>query len=475
VISAAELVAALVVRRDFWSIRSAFITRIEIYMTKEPKFYGWTVLGVNAFALFFEAGSALYAFGVFLPILCKAFGWSRGAASIGTACLMGCMLLCSPWAGLFISKFGPRVSMVLGDFLIAAALFSLSALSTLWHLYIAYSIMGIGLSLASNITGSTLASHWFYKRLPTANSIIISAQSFGGVVMVSVTVAIIAKVGWRSTYLVLGSMVFLFSCILSALFVRNSPEELGQFPDGIAASAELVRTSRASSSGPSPDFTVKQALKTPGFSLDFTVKQALRTPAFWYLAICNDIPLFIYVFLTTHQIAFALSLGASNQTAGFCMSIIPLVSLVGTLGTGALALKFDMRKLGILASAFMTIGMALAVVTKSVLMVYIYSVVFGLGFGAIWVSVMTLISRYFGKSNYSKIFGLVVFFQFTSTLSAPLAGFIYDTYHSYARAFTVAAGMGVISLICMILLRAPSVPATAPGVRDTHRPEVLTV
>jgi MFS family permease len=84
----------------------------------EPrKFYGWKALVVAAVMYFAMTGLLLYSFPVFLPFLCKAFGWSRASVSWANSLSMIVAGIASPLAGVFIARYGARLVIVIGGIL----------------------------------------------------------------------------------------------------------------------------------------------------------------------------------------------------------------------------------------------------------------------------------------------------------------------------------------------------------------------
>lgn len=104
-------------------------------------------------------------------------------------------------------------------------------------------------------------------------SIIMAAGGMGSLIMITVIVVIIGSVGWRSTYMALFAIVLLFGVIVPGLLIRNKPEELGQIPDGVAASEPGKVVSSA---------LLRKPYKAP---VDFTGREAMRTGSLWLIMV----------------------------------------------------------------------------------------------------------------------------------------------------------------------------------------------
>ena len=405
-------------------------------------FYGWIALGAAALSLFMNGGAG-YTFSAFLPVLHAEFGWPVGEISIAVSLAMGIMTLMAPVAGFFVGKFGVRLAVFAGNLLVAVSFFMLAVLQRQWQLHVAYAILGLGGGIGGIVAVGTLASSWFIEKAPLAMAINVAAMGLGGLALAPLSTALIQAAGWRQTYTVLGGAILLLAAIVPGIVIRNKPEELGQKPDGRATS------STGSDKGGGPAGMKRTAV-------DFTIKEAMGTSAFWFLCLYACMPLFIMMFIMAHQINFLTkAVGLSNDVAGLALGLVSGTSILGTLGMGVLALKFDVKRLTILATGLIVVSMIVGSVTTSAVLAFVYSILFGIGMGATMVSLMSLTAAYFGRTHFSKILGISMLFSLLSVLGAPVGGFIYDATKGYGLAFVVAISAGILGLLLLLLLRPP--------------------
>ena len=180
--------------------------------------------------------------------------------------------LASPFAGMYVTRYGARKAIAAGGILCVLCFVFASFHTQLWQLYLAYAVLfGLGGCLCGMLAMTTIVNNWFVKKRPLALSILLTAGGLGGLVMVSFIMAMINRFGWRNAYLLIAAMIFVLLVILPSFLVVNKPEDLGQVPDGIQS--EDKKDS-------SPN---KQNLY--GTPVDFTAAEAIRTSAFWYLTI----------------------------------------------------------------------------------------------------------------------------------------------------------------------------------------------
>src|SRR4029450_10262658 len=112
------------------------------------------------FAVTYGISTPLAAYGVFLPILAEAFGWSRGAIA---AALSGNLLI-GGLAGFVIGgradRHGPRIMLVATVAMAGAAFALVGTVSALWHLYLFVGLLGgIGMSRFYLLAAAPVV-HW---------------------------------------------------------------------------------------------------------------------------------------------------------------------------------------------------------------------------------------------------------------------------------------------------------------------------
>jgi MFS family permease len=394
-------------------------------------------------------GIFFISFGIFLPILCKEFGWSRGAVSGAFAVAMVIAGILGPFAGIFIAKYGPRRSIIIGNILFALGFLVLAFQKELWHLYAGFGVIaGLGYSFGGFLPAVTIANNWFLRKRSMAMSMVYSAGGIGGLVLAPAVMAIIGSVGWRSAYLILSAIVVVFMVVIPGIFIRNKPEDLGQVPDGAVA----LETAKARSSAP-----LRKVHTTP---VDFTLGEAVRTRALWLVIFTSVVFMFTMNMIATHQIAFLETIGVVGMVAATAMGIFSGIQVVGAVAFGVSGLRYNMWPLTVICTVVATIGMALALVTKSLSMVFVYNIVLGIGIGGFFTGNLGIPSSYFGRTNYPKIVGIAIPFATILGSAGPLvAGAMYDKTGSYTLPFTITVILLVMSVVCMILAPPPKHPS----------------
>src|SRR3989442_14680213 len=102
--------------------------------------------------------TAVSTFGVFLPVLSEAFGWSRGAVSVVLSISLVLGGVAAFPVGRIADRRGPR-AVLATTVAIGAVGFVLSArIEALWQLYLSYGVLvRVGMSSIYVLTAATVA------------------------------------------------------------------------------------------------------------------------------------------------------------------------------------------------------------------------------------------------------------------------------------------------------------------------------
>ena len=102
------------------------------------------------------------------------------------------------------------------------------------------------------------------------------------------------------------------------------------------------------------------------------------------------------------------------------------------------------------------LGIFVLLRADSEFLIYLFAILFGLGFGLYLVAFTSLIANYFGAENYAKIYALLGLCYTFLTASGPiLAGYAYDKLGSYDLPFYIILGFGACASIAILLMKPP--------------------
>jgi MFS family permease len=385
---------------------------------------------VSLFVVTYGISTPLAAYGVFLPVLVETFGWSRGA--IATALSINLLLGgVAGWVvGMLADRHGPRVMLVVTVALAGTAFALVATVGTLWQLYLFVGVLGgVGMSSFYLLAAATV-SHWFDERRGLALALVLVGFNLGYITAGPLAAWLIAALGWRPAYAVLGAGCGLIT-LLAALTVRAPrPEEVPHLrrplPVGAAVAADV----------------------TPGL----TMREALGDARQWYLNASWFLMGGLALMLSVHLVPFAHDRGVSLAAAAVSLTAYGVGAVTGRLTAGVISDRVG-------AHTTIRIGYALQVVALAALLwmpthesLLLSLAVLGLGFAATDTMITKVIPDVFGLRALGAIMGVLTLGWRTGAAVGPAAaGFLYDATGSYALPFGAAPFAVLASWACFAM------------------------
>jgi MFS family permease len=384
-------------------------------------------------------------YGIFFKPMLGEFGWTRAVTAGARSLAAGVAGLLGVVAGGLTDRFGPRRVVLVFGSLLGLGFLLMSQISTLWQFYAVYGIVvGIGLSAAIIPTLTTVA-RWFVKRRGLMTGIVQAGGGVGGMILPPVAGWLIITYNWRSAYFTLGIAALLF-ILLSVLFLRRDPGQIGQLPYG---TDEALRRGSGSQGSP-PQMR------------EFSIGEAIRTDQFWVLSMI----LFGFGFCRSatlvHIAVYATDLGFSLIVGANVLAIMNGTSIVARIGMGRLADVIGNRQTFMIGYVIMAAALLWVQVTDELWTLYLFAATFGFSWGALAVIRMPLIAEIFGLGSLGTILGTLEFGAQIGAITGPLlAGWLFDVTGAYTIVFFVAAAIAMIGLVLLMVLR-PTVGMAGP-------------
>jgi MFS family permease len=217
----------------------------------------------------------------------------------------------------------------------------------------------------------------------------------------------------------------LVSTILAAQFLIRDPSQKGLSPYGEAATDGV-------------------GLKEEGFSLG----KAVYFQQFWQLWVvffCFGLirsAIYIHIAPYTTDLGFSLIVGAS------VVAIISGGSSAGGLMLGRIGDSFGNRRTVMISFILIAVTLFWVVFSRQIWMLYLFAVLFGLGWGAIATLRISVTGELFGLRSLGVILGIVELGSKTGGAVGPLiSGWIFDITDSYFVAFLFVAGIAIVGLL----------------------------
>jgi len=412
---------------------------MSLFKTKKI-FYGWWVVVACLFIWLLRSGFVNLGFTGFFEPIVNEFGWSYTQISFA-ASLRGMEAgILAPLFGLVVDRWGPRRLMFGGIFVIGIGLILLGYTTSLGMYYGAFVLVAIGMSSSSSTVAMTAAANWFRRKLGIVTGIMTSGFALGGL-LVPVVVRLIDILGWRTAIFILGLIILLVGLPLSLLF-RHKPEQYGYLPDG-----EQINTVTLHKD-PLPVYTA---------DIDIGAKQALKSRALWHIGLAMAFLHLVFSTTILHVMPYLSSVGIARSTSSLMAMGIPLVSIIGRLGSGWLSDTFNKRLVASGCLAAVSLGMLLfSYVSNEVIWLLVPSIVlFGIGYGGTATMRYPLLVEYFGRSRFGTILGFIMAMSALGSIIGPLfAGWVFDTWGSYSAVWLIYACLAFTAII--IIATMPS-------------------
>lgn len=124
--------------------------------------------------------------------------------------------------GIFLDSIGPRITMTLLTLITVGGAFIFAMGESYYPLVIGRMFIGIG--MACNFMGTLkLITIWFApKQFATLSAVIVSAGTAGNIAAATPLVLMVNTMGWRNSFMTMGSFTFLLA-ILFFFLVSDSP------------------------------------------------------------------------------------------------------------------------------------------------------------------------------------------------------------------------------------------------------------
>lgn len=124
-------------------------------------FYGWWIVAVAVVLQAFPSGLLQQAYGAYVVLLEREFGWSRTTLSGAFSVVRMEEGLLGPAQGWMLDRFGPRAVMRAGTVIFAGGFFVFGQIDSVVGFYAAFMIMAVGASMAGFLSITTAIVNWF--------------------------------------------------------------------------------------------------------------------------------------------------------------------------------------------------------------------------------------------------------------------------------------------------------------------------
>lgn len=383
----------------------------------------WIVLLIGFLSQNLAIGLTFGSIGLIIGDLSEEFAASRSTVSFSIAMVTLMMGLASPLVGFLLDRWSIKGVMIIGCLLGATGFWFASNASSIYQFLAAFGLMvGAAVACAGTLSVTKLASNWFMQRPGKAI----------GFVNLPVLVAIgppvfgylMADTGWRglmSTFSVAFLLLIPILLLLQDAPQRRQPDRNATALPDAADHAPPVRWA-----------------------------ESLADRRLWVLVVVGGILLCGGIILITHIIAHATGKGVPLVSASLLVSVNGAAAVVGAMTFGWLADTLSPRQAVTINALCQVLLWPLLLMQNSFAGMAIAVALIGVCAGGAFPALSAFAGDIFGRERVGTVLGqfmlLVIPFNFGA---APLAGYFFDIYGSYAPALLLQA---VLCLIAAALL-----------------------
>ncbi|MEM7568610.1 MAG: MFS transporter [Pseudomonadota bacterium] len=389
-----------------------------------------------------------YTLGIFAVPVMGEFEWT-GAQYQGAFTFMLAGALAGPFTGWLCDKLGNRVVALTSITLFSVAFAAIGVLTTqsIWSFYACWAVMAFVAQGTGPIPWTRAIGEWFYARRGLALGIALMGSGVAAFFLPPLTTAIIGATGWRTTYMILGAMIFCIAFPTVWWGLRRAPQWV--LDDGASLRG-----------GMSAQY---------GYSLG----DALRSYRFWVIALAFSFISLGVAGIISNLVPLLVDRGFTPQLAAGFAAIIGASVILGRLVVGALLDRFWGPAIAFVLMA-LPAASCILLASADLPLALTGAAVFVVGFaaGAEFDIIAYFVTRYFGLKNYGKIYGVIYTIFFLGAGLAPMIfARVYDQAQSYNPILLVSAGTFLFSAALLLTLGrypdheadAAATPALSPA------------
>jgi MFS family permease len=412
-------------------------------------FYGWKLLAVLWVIVCINLAFPIYGTRVLDAVMVEDLNLNRqtlgGIFSLYTI-LSG---LPGPLVALCVGRFGVRITMFAGSLLVLiGSLMMATIVNSGFHAALAFGIVvGLGVAMGGVVGAQAGIAKWFVRRRALALAIFSTATGVGGFIASPLLNRILrlTDMNWRIGWGCIAALACI-AALISILFVREEPKDLGQSPDGSeSVTAEKMGTGHE-----------RNHQKVYFSRQNWSYREVISDRSFWLMAVAHMGMSCGYVLFLGHGVVHLMDIGHTRDAGSWAISLIALTSLLGKGIIAVLGDRIEPRYIWAGFVAIFGVGMILAVHAGTALMLVAVAACLGIGFGGGVVCVATVLSNYYGTKVFASLIGLSLAINTTMGAIAPyIAGRLYDGGYGYQWVFYALALWCCAGSVILFIMRVP--------------------
>ena len=386
-------------------------------------------------AVFFNITAGTFAsLGVALPYMIEEMSWTWSQAGAGfslLALLVGLAALAPAW---IIRRWGIGASFLIGGASMVLGYCLFATTNGLPLYFVGAALTGFGYPLCAMVPAMDYFNKAFdAKKRGAVVGAYLMIGGLGGVAGPLLVTSIVELTGvWRYHWWLAAAITVVLTVLVVA-FVRDK-----QLADHGKDEAE-------DNAPTDPRATTRQ----------WEYREVIRTGQFYVIVCAMTLTLFCGLTMNSWTVTHMNSLGVTTAVAAGALSAHALINALSRGVGGAMARWVDPKWLLVSAIAAELIGMLALARADNMVMIAIFAIGEGYGFGMCLFSTTLLLVNYYGTAKNPEVLGSMHFATTLAMFGPVVAGAAAERTGGFGGVFVGYAAVLAIVLIAAILMRPP--------------------
>lgn len=346
---------------------------------------GWSMIGFSLIMYYNFAAWTADGLNVIVQSFVDMHGWdfatllafSTPAGWIG---VLGAFLI----AELIVRK-GPKIVSVVGLILLGLTLIWFGRASSIIEYAIGLTLLNfLATGVCFNVPG-TLLNTWFPRKKGLALGWATMGMSLCTATLVPIMIFLFSYFGTVNGYAAAGVFLILLG-LLATVWVSNTPEELGLFPDNEPISREQVEA----------NFAELKEYKSP-----FTIPVLFRDRDMWLISVGFGLLWLVDIGVVSQLVPRLISIGYDQATAIWMFTSAALVCAVFSYVWGWLDVRFGTRRVSIAYAFFFAATHACLLVRGDIYWTYFTLLLVGASIAGIKELATSMVGTVYGRYDFA--------------------------------------------------------------------------
>ncbi|MBY0599507.1 MFS transporter [Bacillus bingmayongensis] len=364
--------------------------------------YFWMFVLTGMFLIITTTGFARMAYGIILPFMQEGLHLSTAQSGmLGTILFLG-YLLTVGMSGILTLRFGGKMVLLLGSWLVVVSLLGLGFVPSFWWASICMLLAGAGSALVYTPLMSITVG-WFPKNRGTVMGLLLSGAGIGMLlsgIIVPYIVHTFPAYSWRGVWIIFGVITLLV--VLVASIVLKNPK---------VSSEDKQKREKS---------------------------KAWRTKELYTIAWLYFIVGVVYLIPNLYQTSFMIDLGISPALAGTVYAVAGFFSITGAPILGMVSDRIGVKKALSFALSLAVIGDVIPIVFGNMKGFIVSAIIWGSSLGGILLLIQVAASKQVSPKYVSMAIGFISIFYAVGQMVGPgFAGWIIEK-----AGFAAAYGLG---------------------------------